>query len=135
MSGNDAMAGLAFLWPIVKTRDWDRLGETHAANIIDHESFEGQPPGLAGIKWRYRNIETAFPDFRYHPIALFGDNDCVTLVMDMCGTHTGVWYGHAPTGRKFSIRVIQLTRFADGLAVERWVAADWLGLLRQLGVG
>lgn len=134
MSGDDAISGLAFLWPIVKARDWDRLGELYAWDVVDHERFEGQPPGLAGVEWRYRNLETAFPDFSYQPLALFADGDFVTLVTDLCGTHTGVWQGHAPTGRTFSIRVIQLTKFAHGLAVERWVGADWLGLLQQLGL-
>lgn len=132
MSRDENIATLAQVGPIAQTRNWDRLGEVFAEHVVDHHPTEGQPPGLEGIKWYWRRFSAAFSDLRFDPMAVCGDDEHVTLVMDMAGTHTGDWQGHAPTGRQFSIRIIQITKFADGLAVERWIAADLLGLLRQL---
>lgn len=40
----------------------------------------------------------------------------------------------SPTGKRYTINMIEIFRFADGKAVEVWIEYDTLGLLRQLGV-
>jgi predicted ester cyclase len=135
MSRDDNIAALTQVGPIAQTQNWDRLGEVFASDVVDHDPAEGQPPGLEGIKWYWRNFTAAFPDLRFEAMAACADDAYVTLVAQMSGTHTGEWRGHAATGRSFSVRMIQTTRFANGLATERWIVVDLLGLLRQLGLG
>ena len=134
MPRDENIAAVALAGPIAQMHAWDRLGEVFAPDVVDHDAAEGQPPGLAGMKWFWRNLTAAFPDLRFDPVVLSVDDDYATLVAEMYGTHAGIWQGHAPTGRKFSIRFIQTTRLADGIAVESWRAIDSLGLLRQLGL-
>ena len=134
MSRDDNIAALSTVVPIAQRRDWDRLDELIAPNVVDHDPAEGQPPGLEGVKWYWRAWAAAFPDFRSELVVLSADEDFVTLVIQHFGTHTGEFRGHAPTGRTFSIRTIQVTKFAGGLVVERWGATDELGLLRQVGL-
>jgi predicted ester cyclase len=134
MAREDNIAAVALAGPIAQLHDWDRLDEVFAPDVVDHDAVEGQPPGLEGMRWYWRNLTAAFPDLRFDPVVLSVDDDYATLVAHMYGTHTGVWRGHAPTGRRFSIRFIQSTKFADGLAVECWRAIDALGLLQQLGL-
>jgi predicted ester cyclase len=134
MSRDDNIAALSTIVPIAQRRAWDQLDEVIAPNVVDHDALEGQPPGLAGVKWYWRNWAAAFPDFRAELVVLSADEDHVTMVIQHFGTHTGVFQGHAPTGRTFSIRTIEVVKFAGGLVVERWGAADMLGLFRQLGL-
>jgi predicted ester cyclase len=42
--------------------------------------------------------------------------------------------GVPATGKKVSIRGMQLSKFRDGKMVERWGSSDQLGMLQQLGV-
>jgi predicted ester cyclase len=42
--------------------------------------------------------------------------------------------GIPPTGKKVSIRGVQISKFRDGKMVERWGSSDELGMLQQLGV-
>lgn len=130
--GNLTTAALA--GPIAQTQDWERLGEIYASYVVDHDPIEGQPRGLDGIKWRWRNFTKAFPDLRYEVILLSADEDYVTQVAQLSGTNTGEFKGHAPTGRKFSIRMIQTAKFANDRVVERWGLIDVHELLRQLGL-
>ena len=120
--------------PIAEARDWDRLGEVFAPDFVDHDPAADQAPGLAGIQAYWRNFTAAFPDFALTPEVLSADDEYVTIVGTLTGTHTGEFLGHAPTGKKFSVRSIQTTRFADGHVVERWGSSDEYGLLRQLGL-
>jgi predicted ester cyclase len=42
--------------------------------------------------------------------------------------------GIPPTGKKISIRGVQISKFRDGKMAERWGSSDQLGMLEQLGV-
>jgi predicted ester cyclase len=134
MSREDNIAALSIILPIAQRRDWDRLDEAFAPDVVDHNPAVGQPPGLRGVKWYWRNFSTAFPDFKTAPVVLCADADFVTLVARFSGTHTGEFLGHAPTGRSFATHMVQVVRFADGRIVERWGGFDNLALFRQLGL-
>jgi predicted ester cyclase len=133
MSKEDNIAAMSMLLPIAQRRDWERLGETFAPHVVDHGPLPDQPPGLDGLKWFWHGFATAFPDFKTAPVVLCADEDHVALVADFSGTHTGEYLGHAPTGRCFSIQLVQIVRFADGHIVEVWGGIDSLKILRQLG--
>lgn len=132
MSRDDNIAALAQTGPIAQTHDWDRLDEVFAPDVVDHDPSEGQPPGVEGIKWLWRNYTAAFADLKFVPLEACADDDHVTLVAQMSGTHTGEWLGHAPTERKFSVRMMLTTKFVSGLVTEAWLLIDRLGILRQL---
>lgn len=134
MSRDDHIAALSIILPIAQRRDWDRLGDAFAPNVVDHDAAEGQPPGLDGIKWYWRRFTAAFPDFKTAPVVLSADEEYVALVARFSGTHTGEFQGHPPTGRRFSTNMVQVVRFADGHIVELWGGLDSLGLLQQLGL-
>ena len=42
--------------------------------------------------------------------------------------------GHAPTGKRFTVRNVQVLQIVDGKRVERWGSTDELGILQQLGL-
>jgi hypothetical protein len=45
-------------------------------------------------------------------------------LMDLSGTHTGGWMGHAPTGERFTVRNVQVMGLKDGSPVDRWGSTD-----------
>ena len=113
--------------------DIDRIDEVFATDVIDHDPAPGQGPGAAGLKQFWTTFLSAFPDAALAPRVVSADDDHVTVVFDITGTHTGDFLGHAPTGRYFTVRGIQVGRFDDGKIVERWGATDELGILKQIG--
>jgi predicted ester cyclase len=62
------------------------------------------------------------------------DEDSIAFAYTMTGTHQGPLMGIPPTGKRVSIRGLQISKFRDGKMVERWGSSDQLGLLQQLGV-
>lgn len=53
----------------------------------------------------------------------------------MSATHTGGnWLGLAPTGKPFTIRVMDFYRIENALIAENWVPIDLLNILDQLGL-
>ena len=134
MSKESNVATAMLVGEIGAARDWERFGEVYADDFVDHDGAAGQPAGLPGMKWFWRHFAAAFPDFEPALDVVPADDEYVTLVYRLSGTHAGEWEGHAPTGRRFEIRALQTSRFADGKVVERWGSCDMLGMYQQLGL-
>jgi predicted ester cyclase len=52
----------------------------------------------------------------------------------MTGTQRGEFLGIQPTGKEFTLKVIELYRVRDGRMVEHWNVVDMFGLYQQLGL-
>jgi steroid delta-isomerase-like uncharacterized protein len=110
------------------------FGELVAPDCVDHDPAPGQVPGPEGYAAMFGELREAFPDMHIEVDHLVVDDDNVAFAYTFTGTHTGEFQGHAPTGKSFSIRGMQISRFVDGRMVERWGQSDQLGILTQLGL-
>ena len=106
---------------------YDRVrgGNLHlAANARD----QGMPhPGMY--------LRTAFPDRVDVIEQVIADGDRVGLLFRVTATHTGNFFGIAPTGKRVDVYEVAFLRLADGQMVEGWFMMDEAELLRQLGAG
>jgi len=123
------------LGELLEARAFDRFPEVWDENVIDHDPAPGQAPGLEGIVAFWTEFTAAFPDLALQPESLVADDDSVSVVLTITGTHDGEFQGHAPTGKSFTVRGIQVARFRDGRIVERWGATDEKGIADQLALG
>jgi predicted ester cyclase len=63
------------------------------------------------------------------------DGDRVAQRLHFEGTHTGVFQGLPPTGKKVAFEGLELNRHGeDGRVLEHWVQLDALSLLQALGL-
>ena len=109
------------------------LAEVIHPNFVDHDGPPGAPPGLEGMAWSMRMLQSAFSDQRWEIHQAIAEDDTVVLSCTFHGRHTGAFLGLAPTGRSVAFRQVHILRFQDGLAIERWAVPDDLDLARQLG--
>ena len=49
------------------------------------------------------------------------------------GTHQGQFMDMAPTGKRISVRAVEVVRVADGRVMEHWSVTDQMGMMQQLG--
>ncbi|MFZ7087434.1 ester cyclase [Curtobacterium sp. RRHDQ10] len=120
------------LGEIIEARAFDRFGEVWAEDVIDHDPAPDQAPGIEGIVAFWKQFTSAFPDLALEPQILTADDDSVSAVFRITGTHTGDFQGHGPTGNTFEVRGIQVAKFRDGKIAERWGSTDEKGLAEQL---
>jgi steroid delta-isomerase-like uncharacterized protein len=78
-------------------------------------------------------MRIGFPDVQWQLDETIAENDKVAARFTMRGTHQGVFFGIAPTGKKIAIRAINFYRFLDGQIIEEYGQPDLLGLLQQIG--
>lgn len=103
-------------------------------DFVDHDPAPGQPAGGAGLGWYWEQFGRSFSDVDQRIVHTVATPEHVIVAVEVSGTHTGEYLGHAATGRRFTARGVQIARFADGRMVERWGSTDQLGILQQLGL-
>ena len=114
----------------------DVAGELIADDLIDHNPYLGQPPGLAGHNWAAAMVRRAFPDLRFTADVVISDGQFVVGRWTMTGTNTGTFdlFGLPPTGRPVAMTGQEIFRARDGKLAEIWHQEDVPGMLRQLGL-
>jgi steroid delta-isomerase-like uncharacterized protein len=118
----------------VNTGKYELFDQAVAPDSVDHDPAPGQVPGPKGYRTFFTEMRTAFPDLKADLVALVSDEESIAFAYTLSGTHKGPLMGIPATGKKVSIRGVQLSKFRDGKMVERWGSSDQLGMLQQLGV-
>lgn len=110
------------------------VAEVVAADSVDHGRRPGEPDGLEAALAAMHWLATVFSDQRWEIHRVIGEGDLVVVHCTHHGRHTGELMGIAPTGREVAYDYMNILRFRDGKAVERWSVRDDMTLMRQLGV-
>jgi predicted ester cyclase len=101
-------------------------------DYIEHQF--GMKGGKEGLKKSIRSLHTAFPDMRYTLLKYCEAGDIVWTHFNASGTHSGSFMQSGPSGKKFSIDVIDMARVSNGKITEHWGMPDRFALLFQLGL-
>jgi steroid delta-isomerase-like uncharacterized protein len=112
----------------------DVLDEIISSDYINHTPGMPNPvPGPAGLKPIVAGIRKAFPDLKYLIKNIVISDDQVAVHTTMTGTHTGAFFGTAPTNKAIEVNQMQIERIVNNQIVEHWRVTDELSLLKQLG--
>jgi SnoaL-like polyketide cyclase len=93
-------------------------------------------PELAPAAQRWISpFRAAFPDVHMEVLELVAEGDRVVGRFVCSATHTGIWRGHPPTGRRFE-RIDEVSFFPvrHGKIVGAWTLEDTLERIQQLGL-
>lgn len=116
----------------------DNQGEADArtADYVGHapDSIESKP--LDSRAWReFLDVFIeGFPDLHLTIEDAVADEGFTAQRISFAGTHTGVFQGLPPTGRKVSFGAIEINRMVDGKVAEHWFQLDQVAMLQQLGL-
>jgi steroid delta-isomerase-like uncharacterized protein len=113
----------------------DLIDELVAENFLEHEGFPGLTKDRDGLKQFFTMMRTAFPDLKFDVEFMLSDGDKVAAYITMSGTQKGEFMGMPASGKKFTIKTIDIVRIVDGRAVEHWGVTDAMTMMQQLGVG
>ena len=80
-----------------------------------------------------QQLRTAFPDLTETVTGMIVEGDQVVTRLVTTGTHRAEFSGVPATGRSIRIESVNIDRVEDGLIRERWLIADGLTLLQQIG--
>jgi uncharacterized protein (TIGR02246 family) len=115
-------------------RDPAALAATHAEDGTVASPAGGVLEGRGEIERVYRLWFSAFPDILMRHEDVVIDGDRVVVIARLSGTHSGEFFGLAPTGRHLEVQVALLQKVADGVVVDERRIYDFTGVLVQVGV-
>ena len=114
----------------VNARDTASFGEIHTENYIQHSGRS--PNGLAAQVENFRTVFARMPDVEARVEDRIIQCDKIVARMTFSATHTQPMQGIAPTGRRFTLRTIDIWRVENGKLAEHWDVVDYAGLVKQL---
>ena len=94
----------------------------------------GQAPGRKGMKPLIQGFNAAFPDAKVTVHEIVGARGRAAVRAEITGTHSGEWFGIAPTGRSFSLALHEFHHLESGRLTHTWHLEDWFGWLNQMSV-
>ena len=114
----------------INAHDTSSFPEIHTESYIQHSGRSAN--GLAAQIENFRGIFGRMPDVQARVEDRVIALDRVAARMTFTATHTQPLQGIAPTGRRFTLRTIDIWRVENGKFAEHWDIVDFAGLLRQL---
>ena len=94
------------------------------------------PPNAGGdreaLKEVLRVIQGGFPDVHASIELIMAEGDLVASRTTAEGTHTREYFGIAPTGKRVTLRQLNIDRIRDGRIIESWFESFGQGFHYQL---
>jgi predicted ester cyclase len=119
---------------LIGQKAFDKLEEIIDPEIVAHLPMPDMPAGLDGIREELRLLQVSFPDQTLRIEDMIAEGDQVAARCVNSGTHTGAaFFGIPPSGRRFEMEEILITRYRDGRIVEMWAQVDQRAMPDQLG--
>jgi predicted ester cyclase len=99
----------------------ESFDELVAEDVINHSAPPGSSKGPDGMIHFLQNVlRTGFPDLSVEILEQVAERDLVTTRKTIHATHSGVFMGIPPTGKKVAIHVIDIIRLRRGKYAEHW---------------
>ena len=125
----------------LKTMDAFKTGNPDLLNdVLDDAFVEHNPdpsvPGTGKQHWKNQVVEykKTFPDMTPKVEHILAHGDMVWAHFRIKGTNSGPMGGMPATGKSVDVEGIEIMRFKDGKAVERWGVFDAMTMMTQLGL-
>jgi steroid delta-isomerase-like uncharacterized protein len=95
------------------------VDEVFSSQFVDHSTPE-QLTGPRGVKAYFEQVRRGFPDIHVTIEDMIAESDKVVARTTWQGTHSEMYEGIKPTGKKVKRTMIQMFRVSDGKIQEEW---------------
>jgi predicted ester cyclase len=110
-------------------RNLDLIDDFVAPDYVDHTNKVDRD----GLKQLFAMGLKGFPDWHETIEDIIAEGDEVWVRLAYTGTHTGEFFGLAPTGKKIKAKDVDIYRIVNGKLAEYWSVTDNVNILKQIG--
>jgi predicted SnoaL-like aldol condensation-catalyzing enzyme len=110
----------------------DAIDRYYAPDWAQHDAPSNAGSDREGLKKVLETIRGGFPDARVRIELVLAEGDLVAYRAIAEATHTREYFGVAPTGKKVTLRQLNIDRIRDGKIVESWTESFGQGFYYQL---
>jgi predicted ester cyclase len=118
---------------VVEKGAMEVLKQITTPDFINHSAPEGMSKGIDGILYFFSSIlQTAFTDLTVDILDMVAENNKVVTRKEIKATHTNALFGIEATGKKVTIKVIDIFTIVDGKLAEHWGENNFGAVLESL---
>jgi steroid delta-isomerase-like uncharacterized protein len=134
-SANPVIAAFA---QTLSAHDIDAFAALFADDYVNHQTSAAAPPPVAGVSAKQGSVAffaarlKGLPDLSVAIEASLASGDMAAASFVYTGTHQGVYFGVAPTGKPLRFTSCDIFRIRNGKIAEHWGMGDIAGVLAQL---
>jgi steroid delta-isomerase-like uncharacterized protein len=122
-----------FIDEIFLEGDFGAVDELLTDDFTPH-TWGPMPPGRDGLKEAIQRVSKGISDPSMTIDDVIAEDDRVAVRLTSSATHTGEFMGMPASGKRYEIGEIHIFRLRDGRVSEHWHQADFIGMMKQLGV-
>jgi len=117
--------------------DIDAFAALFADDYVNHQLSAAAPPP-AGVPAKQGTVAffkarlTGLPDLKVSTEVVVADDTHVAASFVYTGTHNGLYFGVAPTGKTIRFTSCDIFRIEGGKIAEHWGMGDIAGVMAQL---
>src|SRR6185312_181860 len=115
-----------------ETNDFSKLGDYIAVDAVDHGGEHGDIKGLDSLKVEFTRYVASVSNGKTEIIKELADDDYVMSWERFTGTYKTDGQGHK-AGDSFDMKMLELSKFADGKATEHWVFMEPAEMMKMMG--
>jgi steroid delta-isomerase-like uncharacterized protein len=121
----------------LSAHDIEGFAALFSDSYVNHQVSAAAPPP-ANVSPKQGSVAffkarlTGLPDLKVTIEVMVADKDHVAASFVYAGTHNGIYFGVAPTGRTIRFTSCDIFRVQDGQIAEHWGMGDIAGVLAQL---
>jgi steroid delta-isomerase-like uncharacterized protein len=122
----------------LNAHDIDAFASLFADDYVNHQMSAAAPPPPAGASQKAATLAffaarlKGLPDLKVSIEATVEQDDRAGASFVYEGTHEGLYFGVAPTGKRLRFTSCDIFRVANGRIAEHWGMGDLAGVLAQL---
>ncbi|MGO4290089.1 ester cyclase [Chitinophaga sp. RAB17] len=100
--------------------DLQAFEEIVAPDFINHTGPVGNNDATATRDFIIKLLRPAFPDIQLEILDMIAENDKVVTHKAFTGTFSAPFLGQQPTGKKATLRIIDIVQLKDGKYIAHW---------------
>lgn len=122
----------------LSAHDIDAFGALFADDYVNHQKSAAAPPPRPGVSTKQATVAyfaarlKGMPDLSVAIEASLASGDMAAASFVYTGTHKGVYFSVAPTGKSLRFTSCDIFRIRGGKIAEHWGMGDIAGVLAQL---
>jgi len=110
----------------------DAIDRYYAPDWVLHDAHSNAGGDREALKEVLAVIKSGFPDVHATMELILAEGDLVAYRTVAEGTHTREYFGVAPTGKRVTLRQLNIDRIRDGKIIESWSESFGQGFHYQL---
>jgi predicted ester cyclase len=122
-----------YIEKVVNTGDVEIIQQFISSDYVEIYNNKRYAIGIEGAKEHITGVRNTYPDLKLSIDLQIKEGEWIATCYTMRGTHSGLWMGIKPTGKRIEVTGVNIDKIIDNKIVEHGGAANMFDGLLEIG--